>query len=263
MTTKSLIDIVFASERRKNVLLLLQEGPKETETLLRAMDTTRPALLPQIKILEESHLVKKDDNDICKLTTIGNLLVEEVRSLLETFVVLDEDISYWGTRNLDFIPPSMFYRIKELGSGKIWSPEVTDIYELNKDIIETTSISKSVISITSFLHPQFFHLFENLTEREIEVKMILTNDLFEKLKSEKYDQFKEVLEHDKTDFWLYPHDTALISFIQNEYANLFMILNRTGTFDHKQIIFSNQGALSWGSDLFRNYLDQSTRIIEM
>jgi predicted transcriptional regulator len=54
---KPLLDVIFASEKRKNVLLVLQEGPKQMETLLESLGTIRQALLPQIRILEEHYLV--------------------------------------------------------------------------------------------------------------------------------------------------------------------------------------------------------------
>ena len=44
---KSLIDVLFMSEKRKRVLLLLQDGTKEMEDILKSLDTTRQALLPQ------------------------------------------------------------------------------------------------------------------------------------------------------------------------------------------------------------------------
>jgi predicted transcriptional regulator len=56
---KPIIEILLSSEKRKKVLLLLQDGPREMETLLRSLNTTRTALLPQLKILKESHLISQ------------------------------------------------------------------------------------------------------------------------------------------------------------------------------------------------------------
>ena len=50
---KALLDVLYASDKRMRVLLLLKEEPKETQELLKFLDTTRQALLPQMKILEE------------------------------------------------------------------------------------------------------------------------------------------------------------------------------------------------------------------
>ena len=71
---KTLIDVIFASEKRKAVLLLLKEEPKETQDILKSLDTTRQALLPQMKVLEEHHLVSHY-NDTYELTTIGKPLL--------------------------------------------------------------------------------------------------------------------------------------------------------------------------------------------
>lgn len=118
---KPLIDVIFASEKRKGVLLLLQEGSKEMETLLKELGTTRQALLPQMRVLEEHYLVTHD-KDIYELTTTGKLLVDYMAPLVDTLGVLDTDIDYWGTRNLDFIPPSLLKRMNELKSCEVIKP---------------------------------------------------------------------------------------------------------------------------------------------
>jgi predicted transcriptional regulator len=70
-------------------------------------------LLPQIRILKEHHLVSHD-RDIYELTTIGKLIVDEMSPLLDTVNFFEVDIDYWGTHNLDFIPPHLWKRIGEL-----------------------------------------------------------------------------------------------------------------------------------------------------
>ncbi|TGC09437.1 helix-turn-helix transcriptional regulator [Methanolobus halotolerans] len=106
---KSLIDVVFMSEKRKDVLLLLQDGTKEMKVILETLNTTRQALLPQIRILEEHHLVT-DSDDTYELTTIGKLIVNDMVSVLSILNVFDVDVDYWGTRNLDFIPSHLLRR---------------------------------------------------------------------------------------------------------------------------------------------------------
>ena len=70
----NLLDVLFKSEKRKNELLLLQDGPMDMETILTSLGTTRQSLLPQLKILVQHHLISKKD-DTYELTTIGNLLL--------------------------------------------------------------------------------------------------------------------------------------------------------------------------------------------
>ena len=99
--------------REKNTLLLLQDGAKGIEYLLEPLDTTRQALLPQMRVLEEHHLVSRN-KDVYELTTIGKLIVEDMVPLLSTLEVLDIDIDYWGMHKLDFMPSQLLRRIDEL-----------------------------------------------------------------------------------------------------------------------------------------------------
>jgi len=111
---KPLLDIIFASEKRKNVLLLLQDGPKKMEFLLKSLHTNRQALLPQIRILDNHYLITHS-HDVYVLTTIGKLIVDEMIPFLDTVESLESDIDYWGNHSLDFIPFHLLERISELG----------------------------------------------------------------------------------------------------------------------------------------------------
>ena len=86
--TKALHDVIFASGKRKGVLQLLKDGPQEMEYLLTSLDTTRQALLPQIRTLEEHYLIDQH-KDTYQLTIIGKLLVDKMAPFLETIEALE------------------------------------------------------------------------------------------------------------------------------------------------------------------------------
>lgn len=44
---KPIVEMLLASGKRKDVLLVLEDGPQEMESLLKLLDTTRTGLLPQ------------------------------------------------------------------------------------------------------------------------------------------------------------------------------------------------------------------------
>ncbi|WP_243684670.1 hypothetical protein [Methanosarcina barkeri] len=45
----SLIDLAFLSEKRKDVLLLLEEGPKTGDEIKTALNVNSTSIMPQIK----------------------------------------------------------------------------------------------------------------------------------------------------------------------------------------------------------------------
>jgi len=257
--TKSLLDVLFMSEKRKEVLLLLQDGAKEMEVIVKALDTTRQALLPQVRTLEDHYLVSHD-RDTYELTSIGKLIVDEMIPLLGTLKVFDNDTDYWGTHKLDFIPPHLLKKIDQLGQYRIINPPLHDAYELNRDIVKTTLRSKSLISVTSYLHPSFPTVSTKFSEMGIHVQMIMTIDLFEQLKFQNYDQFRQLLEIGNTTYWLYPKNIGFMSFIQNDYCSLLRLITSNGLFDNKQLLLCDPAALQWGREFFEHYLKDSTPI---
>jgi len=168
---KPLLDIIFASEKRKNVLLLLQDGPKKMEFLLKSLHTNRQALLPQIRILDNHYLITHS-HDVYVLTTIGKLIVDEMIPFLDTVESLESDIDYWGNRNLDFIPPHLFKRISELEECTIVNPSITKIYELNDKITDSCYNSDSVSMIAASFHPDYPAIFSEMANKNVKVRYI-------------------------------------------------------------------------------------------
>ena len=103
---KPLLDVLFASEKRKQVILQLKDGAKEMEDILSTLDTTRNALLPQIRMLEEHYLVSHSQ-DAYELTILGKMVADQITPLIDTVETFDSDIEYWGTHNIDFLPPDL------------------------------------------------------------------------------------------------------------------------------------------------------------
>jgi len=160
---KPLLDVMFASEKRKEILLLLKDGPVGMETILRSMQTTRQALLPQIRVLEDHQLVTHSD-DSYALTKIGKLLVDAMVPLIERIETLDVDIDYWGTHSLEFIPPHLLNRIEEIGKCKINNPSIPEIYDLPQGFEEESKRSKAVFGLTTVFHPNFSSVYKGLTD---------------------------------------------------------------------------------------------------
>ncbi|TGC06986.1 helix-turn-helix transcriptional regulator [Methanolobus halotolerans] len=259
---KVLIDVIFASEKRKNVLLLLKDGPKETKNVLELLETTRQSLLPQIKVLEEHHLLSHK-NDVCELTKIGKLLVEDMMPLLDTVDVLDTDIEYWGTRKLDFIPTHLLERIDELDECSLIDPDITNVYNAHQAYHETCAISKSIFAVTTFLYPDFHEMYSRLIHDNIKSTIIMSPDLYNKLETDRYSGFKDLMDSNLMHFYLYSGKIDFMSFGYNDYQFVMSPLTNTGDFDNKHLLFSSPQAREWGKELFEHYLKDSTPITEI
>ena len=258
---KPLLDVLFMSEKRKQALLLLQDNAKEMEYLLKSLGTTRQALLPQIRILEEHHLVNHYE-DTYELTTIGRLTVDEMAPLVGTLEILDGDIDYWGTHDFDFIPLTLLKRIKELRTYEIINPSLTELYSLHKTYHEN-KITESVYSVGNLFYPDYKSRFTEMINDGITINYIISADLFDKVRTEYYGNFKVFIKSGYFKLYVYNKNMNFLFFTFDDYHIVINMLKKDGDVDSKYILCSTEDALKWGKDLFDHYLKDSTAITEI
>ncbi|WP_406657312.1 winged helix-turn-helix domain-containing protein [Methanolobus sp. ZRKC2] len=259
---KRLLDVLFKSEKRKEVLLLLNDGAQEIEFLLQSLETTRQALLPQMRILEDHHLVTQS-GDTFELTVIGKLTVEKMIPLLDIVKVLDVDIDYWGSHRLDFIPSYLLKRINELRECEVMKPSHVHIYDLNKTVMKTSYMSEFHYALCTFYHPHFSKFFSGLMEKNIDVYLITTTEVLNKLQKERITDFEELLKNKLFHFYVSSAKMDFLAVVYNNHHLLVRPLKSDGEIDSQHVLCSNPEALKWGNDFFEYYLSQSTQITEI
>jgi len=259
---KRLLEIIFASEKRKSLLLLLKNGPQEIEDVILSLNTTRQSLLPQIKILVEHYLLDYN-NSICRLTRTGELVVSKMNTLVGTIEVLDIDIDYWGTHDLSFIPPHVLSRIDFLEECTIIKPSITESYEENNDFFEASKISQSLYGVTTFFHPNFAEYFSELISRNVNLHFIVTKDLLNKLKNDKPQVLKDLINSPLMHLYVYNKEMKCASFSYNDYYTKIRPLTISGDFDIRYVLCSGSTSIKWGNELFNYYLKNSSPITEI
>lgn len=259
---RSLLDVIFMSEKRKGILLLLQDGAKEMDYCLRSLDTTRQALLPQIRILEDHYLVSHSQ-DTYELTTIGQLIVDEMLPVLRAIEAFDTDIDYWGTHNLEFIPSHILKRISEIRQCNIIKPDLVNLYEVNQDFIERSKGSVSLFFIFTFMHPSFPFYISRFIENGINTSIIVTKDLLTKIGQNWQTEANSFIDSGKVKLFLYENDLKFVSLSVSDHCLALRMLNQNNSYDNTQLFCCNPENARWGKELFEFYLKDSTSITEI
>ncbi|KXS42928.1 winged helix-turn-helix domain-containing protein [Methanolobus zinderi] len=259
---KQLLDIIFSSEKRKRVLLLLQDGPKETNTLLRSLDTKRKSLLPQIKVLEDNNLVFHY-KDTYELTSIGKVVVDKMSPLVDNIELFESDIDYWGTHRLDFVPAVLLKEMRQVKNCTILQPSLTELFELNRRFMEETYNSSHLCTVTTLFHPQFRDIYLKLVDSGVKISLIISDELFRKTKAEKYSDLKQIMNQKSVDIFVYNKPIKLASFSVNNHSLILRLLATEGQYDNRYLILEGQGAVNWGKEVFDYYLKESMPITEI
>ncbi|MDW7731157.1 MAG: transcriptional regulator FilR1 domain-containing protein [Methanolobus sp.] len=258
MKTK-LFELLGISEEKKNLLLLLNDGSKKKETIMESLGISRQALVPHVTLLEQNGLITRQD-DSYGLTGIGKITVSEMIPFLETLEFLDNNSSFLGNYNLDFIPPDLLERFHELGSLKVKEPALSEIHEPDKEFMSTVSTSFSLIS--TFMYPTFSDLTSKLMDRGTDVSVIINKEIFEKLRRERHDECKGLIENENLRVYLYPEDLGFISFGLTDTCVMFRLFNMDNGFDNKTIMSCSPAAVEWGREFFESYLKRSTPVTD-
>ncbi|MBP1908475.1 helix-turn-helix transcriptional regulator [Methanolobus bombayensis] len=259
MTNKKLVDVIFASEKRKNVLLMLKNGPQEMTYLLESLDTNRPALLPQMRILEEHSLIYQT-GDSYGLSTIGKIVVDEMKPFLDTIETLSKHSHYLSTHNTESIPDHLFERISEIRNCKIIEPSLVNTYEINKEFFEKAKTTKSLKFVFTFMHPTFPDILSHYTAKNIDITMIITQDLFNKMQNDFSDEFKNALNNENNKFFIYRKELNISSLSINDDCFVLRLLFNNNEFSSKQVYCCSPEAYRWSKDLFDYYLEDAKPI---
>lgn len=256
---KTLLDLLFRSERRKNILLLLQDGPLDMEVLLLSINSPRQSLLPQLRLLEKHYLITQSNN-VYELTSVGKVMVEKMKPLLGVVDTLDCDINYWGKHKLDFIPPHLMSRMRDLGLCKVIVPHLVNLYDINEEFFEQCSASKSLTIVVTFLYPNFPEIYNAWIDRGVQVTIIVSKGLFEIIRSNYTDEFRKLLSSGKFHFLVYNDVMDFVSFGQNDHCAFFRLFLNTGEYDNNQLMCRSPSAVEWARELCEHYKKNSTPV---
>ena len=254
-------DLVFLSEKRKNVLLLLLKGPKDMEEIKKALDMSYVAIQPQIKKLRDNNLVVQDK---CKfrLSSVGVLVAKKVSDSVDTFHVLEKNFKYWITRDLSSIPPHILDRIGELGDCDVIEPDMNHVLEPSKVLTDNIVKSKHVAAFFSYFSPIIPNTYFETANKGTQISIIMTSLVFKRILTDFHSELKHFLSLENTNLSVYDGNIALTCTITDWLFGL-VLLDEDGVFTHRTLVTLNPQGLEWGKDLFLHYKGLSRQIKEI
>jgi predicted transcriptional regulator len=257
-----LIDTIFFSDKRKNLLLLLKNGPKTIEEIKTELEVSSSPIMAQIRILlKDGLLVQKDDS--YELSIKGKLIVPKMEPLLSTFKVFDDNHDYWARQNLRILPPHLLDRIGELGPCKELVPERTHIFDYPPEIMNPLYRSKTVVEISSFFRPGYPSLYLDLAKRGIKVSLVLERSIYRKLVSDYRKEVEEFINMENACLFVCDDKIELASSIVTDRFISLSMISKDGRYYNHEMVSFEKSALKWGEDLFYYYRDMSEQITQI
>lgn len=260
--SSSLCDTIWLSEKRKNLLLLLMEGSRNIEQIKTSLNVTSKAMMPQIKILKKQGLILQEE-DTYMLSEIGKLVVGNMLPLLNTLEVLEENKEYWASRDTSVIPHEHFMRLGELGECMVIEPDLNHLFDLPREFTENLIKSRCILSSLSYYHPLYPSLYSRLAKNGVEMEIVLTEAVFERLKNDCKDELEILLNSENTVFKVCKENMQLPTIAVTEKFMYLCLFDKHGKYDHRKVMSFDVSALHWGRELFMHYKELSQEVIEI
>lgn len=260
--TSPLLELIFLSEKRTGLLLLLKESPKSIEEIMADLDINLVALLPQIKRLREKKLLIREGN-ICRLSPLGEAITGKMEVMVDTLRLFASNYDYWKDHLLEGIPPHLLKNIHELTPCTFSEPKaLTHFFEPHREFVENIEKSSSVKGVTPIFHPLYPEMFLRFAEKGTDVSLVLTEAIFERVRKEFSFQIEKFISLKNTHLYVYKNDMKLATVVTDCFFTL-SLFSLNGTFDHQKDVLSFEPrALKWGEELFEYYRLNSEEIKE-
>ncbi|MDI3539717.1 MAG: hypothetical protein PWQ52_840 [Methanolobus sp.] len=278
----SLLDTIFLSEKRKDLLLFLKDGSKTKEEIREHFAFPWKSMIPQIKKLLDWNLVVYE-NDTYSLTPTGEAIVENMQNLLMSLNIHEGNLEYWSDHDLSPIPRELLYRIGDLEQCEVLEPDLPSIFEQQEEILRRINGSNRISTFISVYHPSYFLPFSSYLERGIELNVIMTEQVYDilqddmrtdtgsshdqnplsaSLKKEYEKEIGALLSNGGSHVLIYRKDVRPVSITVTDRVLSFSLSDRNGRYTNRIIVSSTPRALKWGEDLFKYYMDRSETLNE-
>jgi len=259
----SYLSLIFSSDKRKQILLLLKEGPKSIEEIISFLNACPASVYPQVKLLKEGHLLYREENKYY-LTLIGKAVAEKMKSMVDTIEAFESKYDFWTSHKLDGIPSHLLKRISDLKCSTFARPlDENSMFSPHTEFMENIAKSECIKGISPFIHPLYPKIFLNFAERGINISLVVTEPVFDRMRTEFKTEMKKFLALDNAHVYVYDKEMFLSLAVTNCFLSLGLFYN-SGIYDHvNDIICFGPEALRWGEDLYTYYEGLSREVKEI
>ncbi len=256
---KMLIDLLFISQKRKDLLLLLKDGGRTIEEIVDILNVTPTGMLPQIKKLKEEFLVIQDDREY-RLTPLAEILVEKMQPLVDILEVIEEHKNFWQERDLSDLSPVFLERLNELKPYFLIKPDPYKIFETHAVFLENMKKSEKILCLSSIFHPALPGIVLGTEGNSVEVTLIVTKRIYDRLKNDFGKELEHYLTMKNRQLFVCADEMKIAMLTKTERFMMADFLTWKGAYDQESIISFEPVPLKWAEDLIFHYKAQAQEI---
>jgi predicted transcriptional regulator len=256
MKTEGYLGLVI-SDKRVGTLKLLEQGPCDVSRIKHHFGVkTTAEIVPRIKELLHIGLIAGTSGEY-RLTDLGRVYLKLFTPFLDLTEILNKS-PFFKDHDISPIPNDLLYRLNELKNCNTVRIERSSVFEPGALFMKNVKAASNITGTAHAFFPGWVDLFVEQSNKKIPIEIIITPEIYEKLKNQYPDQLETFLNNGSC---IYIHDVNITCTITPQFTCLLLDL-KNGIFDHSNILVSNNDplALKWAQDLFSYYKSNAIKI---
>ncbi|HII01130.1 TPA: winged helix-turn-helix domain-containing protein [Methanosarcinaceae archaeon] len=252
-------DLAILTETKRNILLLLKDKPGNIGEIKDLLSLSKASAVAHVRRLEKTGLLI-EDKGIFRLSDMGAVLVGRLKELLDVLGFFEQNRDYWKNHDLRLIPTCLLNTINELGNCELIEPDVTHMFEVPQVFQKDIRNSKEVLAFISYFHPQTPPLYAHLAERDIDLSLCMTRDIFKRYSSNFPEEIKRILAARNSRLFICHENSTLPEVVATDRFMALRLLEHDGRLRNQLMMSHDAEALRWGRELYNHYENMSEEV---
>jgi predicted transcriptional regulator len=253
--------LVVCSEKRRALLLSLNEGEKAIADLQEELKSSSTTLIHALREMEESRLVRQDRTRRYGLTPVGRSTVRKVIDIRRAMEVLKKHDAFWSEHDLSGIPDHIFDQIGSLRDATLVTGTPPDVFKAMRRFVELLQDCTVMRLVSPIYIPEIDAIVLEKCASENRIKLVLTEPALRHLVDDALPASVKEEHGKRLTLRVLRDDPKLVMAVTDRLMAL-ALYHTYNSFDYSSMLTSeNPEAIAWGQQLFDHYVSVSADVV--
>jgi len=230
----------------------LYDDKKSVGHLRDELEISSTTAIHALKELEKYNLTFQDKDKNYLLTNIGRIIAVKLLDFNDAAEVLEKHKEFWLEHDMSGIPEHLIEKIGWLKDSELIKDTDTEFLKAHLNYVNLLKNAKEIKGVSSIYVPEFTPLFQELVSKNVDVQLILSKKVLEKLDESTLNQ---LITKSKPNFNMFVMNKNLKAAITvTDYFLSIGLFRMDGTYDYSNDLISySKEAIAWGNRFFDHH----------
>jgi predicted transcriptional regulator len=253
-TNYKLIQIIFSSRLKIQILLAVSTGPKLLSELRDVTGSTSQAIIPKIRGLERLSLIDQFDHGY-RITPIGRILATKIGDFVMTIGELMQHREFWATHDIEGIPRPFLYQIGELFVSDVKFDTTESMFHVYTHFVTILQQAGFIHGISSVMSAEVADVLSERIIAGVPVELVVSRNVAESLMQEPFaSKVQQLMPFEHFKIWIVDEPLHIGITVTDKHLSLGLNKQISGVYDSSADMYSTDPkARDWAERLFQYY----------